>query len=174
MKSLVRLNSLTNPKGLRMKTVDVLRRAKEILSDETRWCRSGTYASDTEGHVVGTTDAEAAKFCGLGAVASAAGVDAEARMGAAYDIPAAKALIEASGVGMAGDFIGWNDRRATHADLIDAFDRAILSLTPAHVHDFNPQTHICSCGATANGQPVDYEALAVLADACAEVVGDLA
>lgn len=111
-----------------MNPVDVLRGAKEILSDESRWCRSGNYAVNGRGAAVRTTDRTAARFCGLGAVAAAAGIDAEGTHGAAYDIPAARALIRASVGGASANFIGWNDRKATHADLIDAFDRAILSL----------------------------------------------
>jgi hypothetical protein len=42
-------------------------------------------------------------------------------------------------------------------------------MTPDHVHNFNPYTFICSCGATPSGNTIDWDALARLADAVAEV-----
>lgn len=99
-----------------MNTVDVLRRAKEILSDPERWSKTGYGLEAGE------------PSCAAGAIWLAG----HGRRGLSDYVgdPALSALWRAIGGGHGpwGCIAKWNDDPATtHADLIDAFDRAILA-----------------------------------------------
>lgn len=126
-----------------METVDVLRRAKEILSDPARWYK-GNYNGPN------------GSMCALQAIRRGSGafdiLDENERTETARD-----ALIAVLGFRY-GDEVGiWNDNKATtHADLIDAFDRAIL-------------TEYEKAGREREGEAA--QAVAPVADACEAVLG---
>lgn len=115
-----------------MNTVDVLRRAKEILSDETRWERGGQYYRGPDGYSCDQKDA--VTFCLAGAVGQAAGFDPTDNSKPWTDHPALEAVwqqVREQALAKGASWVqSWNDDVATHAELIDAFDRAILSLAP--------------------------------------------
>lgn len=96
----------------------VLRKARAVVSDQTRWCR-GALARDTCGRVVKPADASAERWCALGALHVACPVGSIIRM------QAFAALRDALHVGMRID--EFNDT-ATHAQVVDLYDRAICSL----------------------------------------------
>lgn len=114
-----------------MNTVDVLREAKAILSDQAAWGRGVLHCNRT-----GTV-------CALGAIGKVLGLDYDGlyeQKRCPYDVlsehPAVIALSSAIGAGY-GDIRAdervyeFNDdvhRAHHHGRLIDAFDRAILSL----------------------------------------------
>jgi hypothetical protein len=92
-------------------TVDVLRGAKELLSDPDRWGR---------GHMYEVGVGQPSRWCALGALLHVAGG------GPAYAHAHSVMCRTINGV-----VPTWNDNpNTTHADLIDAFDRAILCLAP--------------------------------------------
>lgn len=106
-------------------TADVLRRAKELLSDEGRWNNSGGFAVNANGdRAEGGTDMPGAvKWCAVGAIA------AQRADGLGTDFasdPAVDALRRTIGTRTWIGITMWNDSSATHADVIDAFDRALL------------------------------------------------
>jgi hypothetical protein len=103
-----------------MNTVDVLRGAKALLSDPDRWSRGPTSAQDAKGLPVSPMYVGAVRWCALGALEQVGGTG--------------DAFVHAHSVmcrTINGVVPTWNDDpNTTHADLIDAFDRAILCLAP--------------------------------------------
>lgn len=101
-----------------MNTVDVLRGAKAILSDERNWTQNGAlYRRRDDGGM---------SYCVYGAMGHVTTGEEIPGVSIANS-PAAKAFQRAIGMQMVGSF---NDS-ATHEEVIDAFDRAILSLSPS-------------------------------------------
>jgi hypothetical protein len=108
-----------------MKAVTVLRRARKLIEDPKSWIQ-GAFIGKRKG-VQG--------YCGLGALATAAGVkvkngqnlsDGE-RLPEAY-YKAHELLNTASNRFTSGFFASYNDRSdVTHADVLAAFDRAITA-----------------------------------------------
>lgn len=101
-------------------TVEVLKAARDRISDPERWCQE-TEAQDAIGRNVEPTNAAAVRWCFAGAV-YAEGVDATTapHIGVSQ---IGRILNEAIGVEGAGP---WNDAPdRSHADVLEAFDRAI-------------------------------------------------
>lgn len=101
---------------LGMDTLDILKQARELISDERRWTR-GELARDSEGHEVDEDSPSAACWCSVGAVW-------RVREGGENLCGALTALEEAMGTEHIGDF---NDSHS-HAEVLAAFDAAIAKL----------------------------------------------
>ena len=101
-----------------MTTLEALRGARHVIRTPDRWAQ-GVIARDQDGKALKmASDPDAHSFCVIGAFSRTSGVDSSAY----YD--AAGRLREALGV----ESLAWyNDSSpaATHADLMDAFDKAI-------------------------------------------------
>lgn len=103
-----------------MNTVEILTKARELISDESRWTR-GSYAVTDEGRFTQPWEDDACRFCALGAIKKAGGFRDDSN-------PAAKFLGEVLRAqfvdnGRVDDF---NDARS-HAEVIALFDRAIAA-----------------------------------------------
>lgn len=97
-----------------MMTLEVLVKARELLSDPARWTQ-GCFARTIDGAKVRSRSKNAVCFCSVGALRKVGG---SAALGTAID------LLEA----VVDDSIdAWNDDPwRTHADVLAAFDAAIL------------------------------------------------
>lgn len=98
--------------------VTALRKAREIISDPTKWT-CGNYAIDSDGRWVGTDNPSAVSFCSVGALAVVLGLPVRK----AEESGACKFLVRAAeeqGCQYAHDV---NDKGHAHA--IAMFDRAI-------------------------------------------------
>lgn len=119
-----------------MTTLEILKAARDLLSDEKRWTK-GTYArkeayrADIENHDaepndirrlrVRATDKNAVCFCPLGAISQVTTLSP-------YIIPHHE--IRALGFVDACDLFNWNDApKRTHAEVLQRFDDAIARLT---------------------------------------------
>jgi hypothetical protein len=101
-----------------MDTVEILEKARELISDESRWTQE-YYAIAADGGLVYPTSPRACRFCAVGAVAYVLGIgdgeEAEKSEPVSYlDEVAAEY----------GNIIGLNDE-AGHQAVIAAFDKAI-------------------------------------------------
>lgn len=96
-------------------TLTVLREMRELLSDESRWCK-GYGARDEHGFEVGSNDPEACSWCLLGAHQSVAGVHQNTSQSWIYlcDFVPGGCPIEFNDAG-----------GTTHADVLDVLDRTI-------------------------------------------------
>jgi hypothetical protein len=112
--------------------VDILRQARELLSDEERWTR-GSYARDAEGKVCGWNEPEATCFCAEGAIfrVSGGGSGPAFRAGTAALELLEEAIPGRSGIPKFNDGgkmkRGARPRRAParHKRVLAAFDRAL-------------------------------------------------
>jgi hypothetical protein len=99
----------------------VLGRAREIVSDERRWCKR-SYAATWLGIPVFVGSRFARRFCALGAIQHA---------GRKLRLPVDSAIwaLEGQTVRPVAD---WNDdKRRTHPEVVAAFDAAIIALDDA-------------------------------------------
>lgn len=100
-----------------MSPLDVLRGARELLSDPARWTK-GVNARDAAGERVGILSVDAACWCMWGALDKVRGTS-----GWDDAVEALRAAVGGAPVSC------WNDAPArTHAEVLAAFDRAIASL----------------------------------------------
>ncbi len=105
-----------------MKTSEILIKARELLSDPTRWAR-GYYAFDEKGNSKEAQSSDAVCFCSLGAVALVSGQ--KTGVGYSKNSRAAdylKTAIAESGSSLS--IVNYNDK-CSHAEVIGMFDRAI-------------------------------------------------
>ena len=114
--------SLTSNWYLSQKEVEtavaVLTRARELISDEGRWCK-GTLARGWLDVPVPVKSRLARRFCAIGAIE---------RAGSQLGLPIADAC-SALEWQIIRSIPRWNDaRRRTHADVVAAFDAAIGTL----------------------------------------------
>ena len=99
-------------------TLCVLRRARELIADEQRWCRR-TYARGWRGIPVPVQSAGAHRFCALGAIMRAGG-----ELGLPIDD--AHSVLEWQTVRPVQD---WNDDPVqSHRDVVAAFDACIVAI----------------------------------------------
>lgn len=103
-----------------MSTVEILQKARDLISDPKRWTQDA-YARDDFGNETVSFGSSAVPessicFCSIGAIASVAkSTITEAETGEAFK------LIEA---GISAELAVYNDTH-THAEVLAAFDRAI-------------------------------------------------
>lgn len=97
-------------------TADILRKAKALIDTPEKWTK-GENAKDVHGNEVGILASEATCFCMEGALK---------RVGVGYgERPWVLLGIAATGKPRLGIW-EWNDRRGrTHAEVMEAFDKAI-------------------------------------------------
>lgn len=103
-----------------METVEILTKARELISDESRWTKND-YAADNVGYVVEFSDPRACAFCALGAILRVVEAkddnDPTAR-------EADRLLVRAIGGTVPYDVAVFNDTHS-HGEVLDLFDRAI-------------------------------------------------
>jgi predicted nucleotidyltransferase len=99
-----------------MNTVEILKAARELISDEKRWTTCAM-ARDSAGHAVEAWDDDAVCFCSVGAIAKAC-VDIHPR----GEIDARNALTKETTGGHT--IVSFNDTHQ-HAEVLALFDRAI-------------------------------------------------
>lgn len=129
---------------------EALLKAKEILSDEKNWCRSGYYANDSLGNNVDPTNKIACKFCTIGSlykvmlpeqnkrerlfVLSPESFAIDSDVVEKYVRPAVSMNSyyggeyyerDKNGMPPWSSIISFNDSLATHAQLMEMFDKAI-------------------------------------------------
>lgn len=97
-----------------MNTVEIIQKARELISDEKNWIR-GTYAAG-DGIDMNPTDPDACMFCAVGAVARVIGIDGSD----AEDHESVKMLDAETSAGI----VTFNDNHA-HAEVLSIFDRVI-------------------------------------------------
>lgn len=103
-----------------MKTsLEVLRGARELLSDPSRWAR-GTFAKDAFGTKVGVSSSSAVSFCAAGALAKVHG----SRPSLFHTDPVLKESLMLLSKGLRGEVAERNDH-GTHETVLAGFDRAI-------------------------------------------------
>jgi hypothetical protein len=96
-----------------MKPSEALRKARELITPLRRWIK-GSYARDACGYTAYINESDAVCFCAMGALYRSYCVDVDT------EIDAEKLLASVIG----GSVINFNDGH-THAEVLDAFDRAI-------------------------------------------------
>lgn len=102
--------------------VDVLQRARELITDENNWCQ-GVYALNRHGRIVNVEDRFAVRFCMNGALARAAGLSInEVEKGEI--MRHLRPFLNGNNLHFAHRF---NDDH-THAEVLAAFDKAIASI----------------------------------------------
>ncbi len=107
------------PRSPRMTAIEILKAARETLSTPDRWTKK-MYAKDATGKSVSYCDPRATCFCVNGAL-----MKAESCFTSPGYLPASEALRVIVGPSIPS----WNDApETTHADVLDALDRAIGSL----------------------------------------------
>jgi hypothetical protein len=99
-----------------MSALEVLKKARELLSDESRWTK-GAFARTMWGEETSGSDPEAECFCARGAITHfRGGFDAVLALQDA--LPSSFTAVSA-----------FNDNKDTeHADVLNLFDRAIVKL----------------------------------------------
>jgi hypothetical protein len=102
-----------------MDTVEILEKARELISDESRWTR-GWFAKTADGYRCNPLSLGAECFCALGALSKV--------MGTNYGELTGKTATERlrSSLPSGCNITGFNDS-ATHAEVLDLFDRAIAA-----------------------------------------------
>lgn len=104
-----------------MNTLEVLRKARELISDPARWTQ-GEIARDTDGVTVHADHRLAVCWCAIGAVKHAA-----QHMGV-HDVYKVFDALDQTAPG--GLVVQFNDDPATtHDDVLAMFDRAIAALS---------------------------------------------
>lgn len=118
---------------------EALLKAKEILSNEENWCH-GNYAIDSLGSPVVPGSNKACKFCAIGALckillpnesvmSSVESFSVDNEIIERYVRPAATMNSYYSGVDLGElpwcSIVFFNDSQATHAQLMEMFDKAI-------------------------------------------------
>lgn len=108
-----------------METVEILTKARELISDESRWTKYA-YTRKADGEKADDQMDVAVCFCGVGAIAKVKGQNP---MDATESFEA-YLLAQAAGVRDVVDFFTFNDTH-THAEVLAAFDRAIAAAREA-------------------------------------------
>lgn len=99
-----------------METIDVLKAARELISDESRWTQQAM-ARDVSGKHVFSYDARATRWCSMGAINKASGFTGDRIPDAAMEASLAIGRV-------VFDVVKFNDS-SRHAEVLAAFDRAI-------------------------------------------------
>ena len=102
-----------------MEAVEVLRKARALISDPARWTR-GNYASGPDGKPRRPLDRDAVQWCALGAIGRVA---YSSRCGELAMVALRDTTVRAANVGAAT----YNDRKG-HAAVLAAFDETIARL----------------------------------------------
>lgn len=112
-----------------MSKLDILKRAREILSDPLAWCKD-TFARDKEGMKVWSGSVRACQFCAIGAIARAAkDLDAStsdhhaAELTLEEQVPLHYRQTVSIGKGSVASYN--DDPRRTHSEILALFDRTI-------------------------------------------------
>lgn len=104
-----------------MDTVEVLMKARELLSDPKRWTQNWC-ARTAVGEITDVFSDDAVSWCSFGAIRRSAGIDAD--VGCSLD--AESTLCSALGHSCTARAAEWNDTTGrTHAEVLAAFDKAI-------------------------------------------------
>lgn len=107
----------------RATTLTTLRRARELLSESGRWVK-GASARSVSNDIVHPTSKAACCWCLIGAlyhVTNGDSLEHEDELCSAFGMPERSACFEM--------LAAWNDAdERTHAEVLDAFDRAITAL----------------------------------------------
>ncbi len=109
-----------------METVEILEKARELISDESRWTK-GEYARDDRGQDIEFNDPGACAFCALGAVLVASGAEDDCD---SVTADADRRLTQEVGGSFINDVARFNDSH-THAEVLALFDRAIAAAREA-------------------------------------------
>jgi hypothetical protein len=112
-----------------MTTLEVLRAARAKIADRKNWTR-GYFARDTKGREVACSDAEACRFCALGALRAVGGSGLIDPLAHEELQRASKALGFGSLVAIAND-TPMTKGGAGHRGILAAYDRAIEKLEAA-------------------------------------------
>lgn len=100
------------------RTIQVLKRARKLIADETRWTKD-EQARNLDGEAVEYDSLEAVQWCAVAAIAKTAPTF-QAR------IKACDALAETLGFKASTRIIAWNNaKRRKHTDVLAAFDDTI-------------------------------------------------
>lgn len=108
---------------MKTKAIDILARAREFLSDKSRWIKGDMWTGD----IMCPTGA-----CALGAVYVAAGKEGRswnADLGSPYNAACAALIrgIQATSNTIVAGIPSWNDTRSRkHQEVLAAFDKAIV------------------------------------------------
>lgn len=104
-----------------MTTIEILKKARELLSDPARWCQNVS-ARSLEGKAVGYAAPTAFSFCMFGAIWNSAprlSLIPDEKVAAVFGLAA-------------DDLVEWNDApERTHAEVLQRFDEAIARLEAA-------------------------------------------
>lgn len=104
----------------RAPTLATLRRARKLLSDESRWTQR-VHARDARGRTCDPRSAAAVCWCAVGALCRAKDIP--------LDIANPALDVLAAVIGPGVHVVDWNDAEGrTHADVLAVFDRAIATL----------------------------------------------
>jgi hypothetical protein len=101
-----------------MNTVEILKAARELISDEKRWTQRAE-ARNASGNDVGVYSPKAVCFCSLGAMAKVCERELYGR-----ELVAREALRNEIRDGHSSGIANFNDNH-THAEVLALFDRAI-------------------------------------------------
>ena len=102
-----------------MDTVEILEKARELISDESRWTQ-GSYAKDEKGEGTLPWREEAVCFCALGAIKKAGNFHDDCSEPAIF---LGRVLRDDMGLHSVDEY---NDSHS-HADVLALFDRAIAA-----------------------------------------------
>ena len=107
-------------------TLQILRQARELLSEESRWTQEA-YARDVEGRVLYPNNPNATCFCAVGALRKVTGIESDMEP-QVYD-PLCELINTAEMRGCVSCIPDYNDAMSrTHAEVLDLFDRTIQRL----------------------------------------------
>jgi hypothetical protein len=101
-----------------MNTVEILKAARDLIADETKWTQ-GCSAKDAKGEYVSPLSVEAVCFCAIGAVSKVSGQPAFV----ADKSEPARYLWEV--IGVRDQFVFEFNDTHTHPEVIALFDKAI-------------------------------------------------
>lgn len=108
-----------------MNTVEVLEKARELISDESRWTQ-GAFSRDRWGLAVNLHSEKASCFCSVGALAKSGALHEKASL--LNELPSP--ILKAFGFRRNIQLVRFNDS-GDHASVLAAFDRAIAAAREA-------------------------------------------
>lgn len=103
-----------------MNTVEILKSARSLIADESRWVRGHYAATAGKDRAIGPNEKNAHCFCAIGAIAKVMNVSG----GDAEESDAAIKLSNAAGFYYGWDVPEFNDNHE-HAEVLALFDKAI-------------------------------------------------
>jgi hypothetical protein len=106
-----------------MTTVEILEKARELISDRNRWAK-GHFAKTKEGRNCNTLSEEAFSFCSLGALCKIIDIHVMSVTGKEATETLRRSLPSGT------DIAGFNDTHR-HSEVIALFDRAIAAAREA-------------------------------------------